>query len=355
VLDTAACLGAQYDTRVVTSRAHDHFADDRNSCLAARPDIEVLQPWVPGLPHLLRLVTAARVVVCNTTYSLRPLATLTLSELIGSLHKTIVVAHTEPSHVDYNHFGHLPSTLKRAIVRSHDALCRSARATVTFSEGECARLRRSGNQRAKFLPMVLRFPDAYAANFAEKTKSMGPARVVGFAGELSELKGFDRALRLVDRLPASATLLVAGDGPLRAEAEQRAHARPPGTAELAFAGPTRPESMADFYRAIDVLIVPSRTESLGRVAVEAMVSGVGVLGSPVGGLAELLTRTAGPEAQIDFEDPVAAPRAVTDLLGNGDLRLRRATAARRRVLSLYEALPERWLALVGQVAAECGA
>lgn len=355
VLDTSAALSAAYETRIVTSRMHDHFADDRNGCLSARPDIEALSPWISGLPRLLRLLAAAQVVVCNTTYSLRPLATLVLTGPPSLLRKTIVVTHTEPAHVDHNRFGHLPTTLRRASTRLHDALCRRARATEAFSEAECARLRQGGNERAEFLPMILHFPSAYTAILGDRTRSPRPGRVVGFAGELSTLKGFDRALRLLDYLPASATMLVAGDGPLRAEAERRVLERVPGTAGLVLAGPMRPEEMAGFYRAIDVLVVPSRTESLGRVALEAMACGVGVLGSPVGGLAELLTRNVGPEALVDFDHPVVAARAVTDLLNNRDLRLRRAVTVHRRVLSFYDRLPERWLALVAQVAEGRGA
>ena len=131
-----------------------------------------------------------------------------------------------------------------------------------------------------------------------------------------------------------------------------ARAGPPSAAKVVFLGPTRPEDMAGFYRAIDVLVVPSRTESFSRVAAEAMVCGVSILGSMVGGLAELLIRSANQKAQVNFDDPEAAARAVVGLLGDGDLRQRRALVARRSVLSFYTSLPKRWLTLVGRVAGE---
>lgn len=44
------------------------------------------------------------------------------------------------------------------------------------------------------------------------------------------------------------------------------------------------EELADWYRAADVLVVPSRSESFGLVALEAQACGTPVLASAVGGL-----------------------------------------------------------------------
>jgi D-inositol-3-phosphate glycosyltransferase len=44
------------------------------------------------------------------------------------------------------------------------------------------------------------------------------------------------------------------------------------------------ERLVDFYRAADVVLVPSRSESFGLVALEAQASGTPVVASAVGGL-----------------------------------------------------------------------
>ena len=47
--------------------------------------------------------------------------------------------------------------------------------------------------------------------------------------------------------------------------------------------------LASYYRSCDVVVVPSRTESFGLVALEAMASGKSVVASSVGGLKSLIT------------------------------------------------------------------
>ncbi|MEU2236887.1 glycosyltransferase, partial [Streptomyces vietnamensis] len=48
--------------------------------------------------------------------------------------------------------------------------------------------------------------------------------------------------------------------------------------------PVPQERLADWYRAADVLVVPSRSESFGLVALEAQACGTPVLAAAVGGL-----------------------------------------------------------------------
>ena len=52
--------------------------------------------------------------------------------------------------------------------------------------------------------------------------------------------------------------------------------------------PRRHERLADYYRAADVCIVPSRTESFGLVALEASACGTPVVAAAVGGLRSLV-------------------------------------------------------------------
>jgi glycosyltransferase involved in cell wall biosynthesis len=53
------------------------------------------------------------------------------------------------------------------------------------------------------------------------------------------------------------------------------------------------------FQHADVLLMPSRTEPFGRVAVEAMSAGIPVIGSKVGGLADVLARSS---ANVRVED-----------------------------------------------------
>ena len=83
---------------------------------------------------------------------------------------------------------------------------------------------------------------------------------------------------------AESEFLVAGDGPER----DVLHRRSP--ANVKWLGRV-PDTRA-VYAASDVIVIPSRQEGQGIVALEAMASGRAVVASRIGGLAEMLTDEA---------------------------------------------------------------
>jgi D-inositol-3-phosphate glycosyltransferase len=116
--------------------------------------------------------------------------------------------------------------------------------------------------------------------------------LVLFAGRIQPLKGPDVALAafalVAVRLP-DCRLLVAGgpSGPQGAEemAFLRAGAVAAGLEErVLLRGPLPHHALAAAYRAADVVVVPSRSESFGLVAAEAQACGIPVVASAVGGL-----------------------------------------------------------------------
>ena len=119
-----------------------------------------------------------------------------------------------------------------------------------------------------------------------------------FVGRIQPLKGADVAVRVLAELDRArprlrATLVVVG-GPSGPRGEDAYHglialARELGVAERVRLVPPQPhEVISTYYRAADVCLVPSRSESFGLVALEAAACGTPVVASAVGGLTMLV-------------------------------------------------------------------
>jgi D-inositol-3-phosphate glycosyltransferase len=95
-----------------------------------------------------------------------------------------------------------------------------------------------------------------------------------------------------------------------------------------FERPVPPEVLARWYRAADVVAVPSYSESFGLVAIEAQACGTPVVAASVGGL-----RTAVADGRsgllVDGHDPAAWASALERLLHDDVLRTRLGAGAAR--------------------------
>jgi glycosyltransferase involved in cell wall biosynthesis len=120
--------------------------------------------------------------------------------------------------------------------------------------------------------------------------SLGPLRLL-YVGRLSAEKGVDvaiSALRIVVRREPTATLQIAGTGPLRQDLE--ALAEQGGLADnVRFLGAVAPEAVRSLMAAASVVVVPSRNEGFSLVALEAAQAGRPVVATRVGGIPEVVT------------------------------------------------------------------
>jgi D-inositol-3-phosphate glycosyltransferase len=159
------------------------------------------------------------------------------------------------------------------------------------------------------------------AGVAKRRLGFEGRRMLLFAGRIQLLKGVDMAVRCLAELddPTAMLLVVGGpSGPDGAAelARVRALAHDLGIARNVRFVPPQPHArLADFYRAADVCIVPSRAESFGLVALEAAACGTPVVAASVGGLRSLVEHgTTG--FLVDDRDPGAYAAPVAKLLGD---------------------------------------
>ncbi len=118
--------------------------------------------------------------------------------------------------------------------------------------------------------------------------------VVLFVGRIQPLKGVDLAIRAVGALGRSDVQLVvvggaSGPDGARELANVRALTDSLGmSARVRHVEPMPHHLLSTYFRAANVVVVPSRSESFGLVALEAMASGRPVVASAVGGLLSLV-------------------------------------------------------------------
>lgn len=167
-----------------------------------------------------------------------------------------------------------------------------------------------------------------------------PGRLVACAGRLHPQKDHRTLLRAMALLPPSYGLVVVGDGPLRRDLETAAERL--GLADRVLFTGALPNPYPVLRRA-DVVVLPSREEGFGLVAVEAAVLGVPFVGSDVGGLAEVCA-TLGQRTFPAGNPAALADRIVGTLAASRDGDAGRARAERAfsvaRAASSYLALGE---------------
>jgi teichuronic acid biosynthesis glycosyltransferase TuaC len=153
-----------------------------------------------------------------------------------------------------------------------------------------------------------RFAPADRAVAKARLGVAGPLIVT--AGALIPRKGQALTIAAMAHLP-EATLLIAGDGPDREALERLA--APFGT-RIRFLGSQPHEALPALLAASDAMVLPSTSEGLANVWVEALACGTPIVISDIGGASEVLDR---PEAgRIVPRDPEAIAGAVRELLSN---------------------------------------
>ena len=159
---------------------------------------------------------------------------------------------------------------------------------------------------------------------------------IGTVGRLDPVKNqaslvqsFHRILERYPELRGQLRLIIAGDGPMRAELEESVEQF--GIGDDVWLPGARSDVPA-LMRAIDIFVLPSLNEGISNTILEAMSSARPVVAARVGGNPELVKHgRTGILYQHGNDDALEA--AVMQYVSNPPLRLAHGSAARERVLA----------------------
>jgi glycosyltransferase involved in cell wall biosynthesis len=171
-----------------------------------------------------------------------------------------------------------------------------------------------------------------------------PSRpILLYVGNLLPVKGPDLlidAAGLLANRGVEFHLHVIGKGPLRETLERRAADR--GIAsQIVFHGPVGHDRLPDWFRAANMLVLPSRSEGVPNVLLEAAACGTPFVAARVGGVAEIAH--LGASYLVPSGDPAALAGAICEVLRSPppSLRLGKSRThadSARELSSLFEEL-----------------
>jgi len=155
------------------------------------------------------------------------------------------------------------------------------------------------------------------------TRSLRPTFTIGFLSNLSVQKGIQDVLRTFEVLKScnedNIRLLLAGPC-MNAEIRRmvdNAESRWPGQVE--FRGPVYAQEKSQFFSEIDVLLLPTRTESWGIVLTEAMATGCPVIANDRGCVSYIIRDGCGLLVAPEEDFVSLATELIESWIGDSDL------------------------------------
>jgi glycosyltransferase involved in cell wall biosynthesis len=240
----------------------------------------------------------------------------------GALHLPLVVSyHTDlPAYLHYYRLGFLEPHIWRIMRIRHNRATLNLCTSVAMEE----ELRQHGISRVELWPGgvdTARFHPSRGSEAMRARLSDGhpESPLLMYVGRLSAEKDIERLRPILEALPGTRLALV-GDGPHRKALEEHFAGLP-----VYMAGFLRGEELAAAYASAEVFVMPSRTETLGLVVLEAMSSGLPVVGARAGGVPEMIVDG---ETGTLFDTEAEAVEAVRGYLRCPDKRLSIGMAAR---------------------------
>jgi glycosyltransferase involved in cell wall biosynthesis len=160
------------------------------------------------------------------------------------------------------------------------------------------------------------------------------APLIGEVGRVSEIKGYEDfvlAAAIVKKaVPDAAFIGVGGRTKPDADYEQKMlQLIDSENLQGSFRLIDFREDISDIMSALDLLVLPSRSEALGRVLIEAMAAGKPVIGTQIGGIPEVIEDGV-TGLVVPPRSPDALAQAIIKILRDPNLAYRIGTAGREQ-------------------------
>ena len=272
-----------------------------------------------------------------------------------AMNKNVPIVFTHHTrYEDYTHYVPFSDTMKEVATEIPTHFANLCDGVIAPSESLARILRKRGvTTPITIIPTgidVQAFGSADGRAFRAKQKIPADTYVVGHVGRLAQEKNLGflaNAVALYLQQHDKARFLVVGDGPSRAEFE--AVFEEHGVRDqLLLAGKRTGRALREAYRAMDLFVFASQSETQGMVVAEAMAAGLPVVALNASGVREvvsdgkngfLLPATATPQQMAEVLAQVAADPAEARKLSVGALATAQEFSRERsalRALALYE-------------------
>ena len=274
-----------------------------------RPSVgRVLKKFKPDIIHAVNPAVLGVSAFFSSTYDRKPL---------------VVSYHTHlPKYLHYYKLGWLEGTMWRAMRATYNR----ADLTLATSRAMQMELEAKGIRRVHLwrrgVDTELFHPGRATREMRERLTQGHPEdRLLVYIGRLSAEKEIEQCRAVLEALPGVRLALV-GDGPHREKLEQyfagtRAH----------FAGFMQGADLGAAFASADAFILPSRTETLGLVLLEAMAAGCPVVTPRAGGTSDIV-QDGVTGYLYDPDAPAGAVEAVRRLLFDAEHRAEMGRRAR---------------------------
>jgi glycosyltransferase involved in cell wall biosynthesis/folate-dependent phosphoribosylglycinamide formyltransferase PurN len=293
-----------------------------------------IEPWkdLIAFGKLISLLSKERYDIVHTHTSKGGF----LGRLAARLAKVPVTIHTPHGHVFHSYFSRPIEALFLFLERQSARLSSRLVALTEAEREEHLKLGVGRPDQWMTIPSGVnenRFSDIPANRKRELRSLLGiPSEktIVGFIGRLASVKGAHHLLEAIPKIRESAPethFLFVGDGEERLVLEKRVNEL--GLAEaLTFTG--YQEDISEFLALVDILVVPSLNEGMGRVIAEGGLAGKPVIASNVGGIPDLVKNNE-TGILVSPRSPSEIAQAVIRLVRDPELGRELGANLRRRV------------------------